>query len=243
MMVFLKFILNWRIIALQCKLLYNVVLVSAVQRESAVSIHISPLSQSPNPPLQAITELLAELPGLYSSFPLAIYFRHGSLSSSSISGYTNMCPRRKCEKKVNFSYTDGNCICWPFQVEGQFFQPPTCRCLGLGGSKHHAGGHSLPDISFLVEYCHDHLSVLHWPLEDSIVLSTAQVKGKSQVPRAPGARSALRVQGQPQTIALWIIESRAMEFVPFHRVLQDLGEIPDCPNPCGAWGFRQSDVI
>ena len=171
-------------------------LVSAVQRESAVSIHISPLSQSANPALQAITELLAELPVLCSSFPLAVYFRHGSLSSSSSSssGYTNMCPRGKCEKKVNFSYTDGNRIGWPFQMEVQFFQPPTCRRLGLGGSKHHAGGHSLPDIGFLIKYCHDHLSVLHWPLEDSIVLSTAQVKGESQVPRAPRARSALRVQ-------------------------------------------------
>ena len=69
-------------------MLYNVVLVSAVeQSESAICIYISPLSWAslPHPlipPLQVITEHRAELPVLYSSFPLAIYVTHGSVYMS-----------------------------------------------------------------------------------------------------------------------------------------------------------------
>ena len=67
-------------------MLYNVVLVSAVQpSESAIYIHVSPPSwtslplPSPIPPISVITEHRAELPVLYSRFPLAIDFTHGSV--------------------------------------------------------------------------------------------------------------------------------------------------------------------
>ena len=71
-------------------------LVSAAQwSESAVCIHISPPSWAclppPIPSLQVITEPRAEPPMLYSRFPLAIYFTHGSvymvLPSSSVVKY------------------------------------------------------------------------------------------------------------------------------------------------------------
>ena len=62
-------------------MLYNIVLVSAIQQgESAVSIYTSPPSSSPplpTPPLEVVTEYRLELSVLYSSFPLAIYFTHG----------------------------------------------------------------------------------------------------------------------------------------------------------------------
>ena len=59
-------------------MLYNVVLVSAVQQsKSAVCIHISPPHNIP--PLLVITEHRAELPVLYGSCPLAICFTHGSV--------------------------------------------------------------------------------------------------------------------------------------------------------------------
>ena len=71
------------------QLLYNGVLISAVQRsESAMCIPISPPSwtslppQPPIPPIQVITERQAELPVLYSRFPLAICFTHGSVYMS-----------------------------------------------------------------------------------------------------------------------------------------------------------------
>jgi len=58
-------------------LLYNVVLVSAVQLESAVSRQMSPPSWTSLPPShptpQGVTEHQAELPASYGSFPLAIY--------------------------------------------------------------------------------------------------------------------------------------------------------------------------
>ena len=64
-------------------LLYNIVLVSAVQWcESARHTHVSlPPSTPPHPipPLQVVTERWAELPVLYSSFPLAICFTCGSV--------------------------------------------------------------------------------------------------------------------------------------------------------------------
>ena len=72
------------------QLLYNVVLVSAVQQsESAICIHISPPSWTslpphtpPIPPTQVKTEHGAELPALYSRLPLAICFTHGSVYMS-----------------------------------------------------------------------------------------------------------------------------------------------------------------
>ena len=58
-------------------MLYNVVLVSAVQQsKSPIRIHISPPHNIP--PLPVITERLAELSVLYGSGPLAIRFTHGS---------------------------------------------------------------------------------------------------------------------------------------------------------------------
>ena len=78
---FLKFIFNWKII------LYNIMLVSAVQQhESVISIHISPPSRAflplPIPPLQVVTEYQAKFPLLYSNFPLTVYFTHGSVYMS-----------------------------------------------------------------------------------------------------------------------------------------------------------------
>ena len=54
-------------------LLYNV--------KSAISIYISPPRPTPPPPTHVvITEHRAELPVLYSSFPLVICFTHGGMS-------------------------------------------------------------------------------------------------------------------------------------------------------------------
>ena len=79
-------------------LLYNVVLVSAVQRsESAICIHISPPSWTslppPHiPPIQVITEHRAEIPVLYRRFPLAICFTHGSINMSILISQFNPLP-------------------------------------------------------------------------------------------------------------------------------------------------------
>ena len=65
--------------------LYNAVLVSVVQqRESALCIHISPPHQVflPPPPPIPPGHHRAELPVLYSSFPLASYFTHESVYMS-----------------------------------------------------------------------------------------------------------------------------------------------------------------
>ena len=65
-------------------LLYNIVLVSAVQDEPAICVHVLPhswLSQHPHPIcVQSILHrALAELPGLYSIFPLSLCFTHASM--------------------------------------------------------------------------------------------------------------------------------------------------------------------
>ena len=67
-------------------MLYKVVLVSALQRESAMYVYVSPLpielpSDSPMP-FQVITERGAEFSGLHSRFPLAIYVTYGSVHMS-----------------------------------------------------------------------------------------------------------------------------------------------------------------
>ena len=68
-------------------MLYNALLVSAVQLKSVIATYISlplwasfPLHQPPahSTPL-VVTECWARLPVLYSSFPLAIYFTHGNV--------------------------------------------------------------------------------------------------------------------------------------------------------------------
>ena len=70
------------------ELLYKVVLVPAVQWVNQLYVYIytlplGPPSYPPAPlPLQAITEHWAELPVLYSSFPLAICLTHGSVYMS-----------------------------------------------------------------------------------------------------------------------------------------------------------------
>ena len=64
----------------EVQLLFNVVFFSAIQwRDSVISIHISPFSVTLLPPLEVITEPQAELPVLYNSFPLALYFTYGSV--------------------------------------------------------------------------------------------------------------------------------------------------------------------
>ena len=64
-------------------LLYNVVLVSAIQHESAISVYIVlPFWASfllPITLLSAITEYQVELPVSYSNFPVAIYFTHDNI--------------------------------------------------------------------------------------------------------------------------------------------------------------------
>ena len=66
------------------KLLYNVVLVSAIQCKSIIMIPTSPL-ESPSPPLllalEVFTEGLAALLGstATSLLPRAVYFTHGSV--------------------------------------------------------------------------------------------------------------------------------------------------------------------
>ena len=70
-------------------MLYNVVLVFTIQQhESAVSIHVppplGPPSRRPIPPLQVITEPQAELPGLHSGFPSAVYVTRGSVYISAL---------------------------------------------------------------------------------------------------------------------------------------------------------------
>ena len=64
-------------------LLYNVVLVSAIQHESAISVYIVPPFWAsfllPITLLNAITEYQVELPVSYSNFPVAIYFTHDNI--------------------------------------------------------------------------------------------------------------------------------------------------------------------
>ena len=77
----------WFFFLIGGKLLYNVVLVSAIQQdESAIIIHISPPSWAslPLPTAshlpQVITECQAGLPILYNNFSPAIHFTHDSVS-------------------------------------------------------------------------------------------------------------------------------------------------------------------
>ena len=83
MMLFL-FFFNWRKTDLQCYVSFSTV----QQCVSAIGIHISPSSRASCPlptlilALYIITEPQAELPVLYSRFPLAIYFMHGSVCMS-----------------------------------------------------------------------------------------------------------------------------------------------------------------
>ena len=61
-------------------MLYGVVLYNSVNQPYVYSFPLEPpCPPSAIPPLQVITEHQAELPVLYSSFPLAIYFTHRSV--------------------------------------------------------------------------------------------------------------------------------------------------------------------
>ena len=83
--VFFKiFIFNWRIIALECCVGFYHTTVRISQKCVCVYIYIPflsslPPTSAPIPPIKVIKEHRAELPVLYSSFPLAIYFTHGSV--------------------------------------------------------------------------------------------------------------------------------------------------------------------
>ena len=79
----LTFFFNWNIIVLQCRVTFC----CTMKRISHIHSYIPPLrppSQGapPNPPLWVITEHGAELPVLFSRFPLAICCTHGSLYMS-----------------------------------------------------------------------------------------------------------------------------------------------------------------
>ena len=67
-------------------MLYNVVLVSAIQKHESAMVYTYPLPlESPShlplhPPLEVVVERQAELPAaLYRNFPSAIYFTHGNM--------------------------------------------------------------------------------------------------------------------------------------------------------------------
>ena len=80
--IYLLFLLEYNCFTMLCQfLLYN--------EESAMCIHISPPSWTSLPPpiippIQVITEQGAELCELYSRFPLAVYFTHGSVFMSNL---------------------------------------------------------------------------------------------------------------------------------------------------------------
>ena len=65
------------------KLLYSVVLVSAMQQcDSAIITRMSPPSPPRFPPFWVITDRQAGLPVPYSNFSPAIYFAHGSVEKA-----------------------------------------------------------------------------------------------------------------------------------------------------------------
>ena len=76
------FFFNWSIIALQCcvSLCYTTKWVGSMY----IYIHSLLSLPPPIPPLQVITEHLAELPVLYSCFPLVICFIQGSVYMSNL---------------------------------------------------------------------------------------------------------------------------------------------------------------
>ena len=73
-----SFSFYWHIIALRCCISF------CCPRESAICVHMSPPSGTSLPPLCVTTEHRAELPMLYSRFPLAICFTRGSIHTSII---------------------------------------------------------------------------------------------------------------------------------------------------------------
>ena len=73
-LMFLNFIFDWRIIALQCCVGFAI-----QQHESAISIHMSPPSLTSLPtPTPGCHRAWAESPVLHSNFPLAICFTYGN---------------------------------------------------------------------------------------------------------------------------------------------------------------------
>ena len=68
-------------------MLYNIVLVSAIQQQESAMVYIcffpleppSHLLSHPIPPLWIVTEHWVELPVSYSKFPLAIYFTYANV--------------------------------------------------------------------------------------------------------------------------------------------------------------------
>ena len=109
------------------QLLYNVVLVSAVQQcESATCTHTSPPSWAslpPSvPPLWGITEHQAELPALHGRFPLAVYFTHGSVNMSVL-------PSVLLSLKENV--TDAQMVALRWAVWGPWGRRPARRCPHL----------------------------------------------------------------------------------------------------------------
>ena len=94
----LKFFLNFLSFLIRIQLLYNVLLVSAVQQsEPTLCMHIFPPSWTSLPPprippLQVITGHQGEPPVLSSRFPLASYLTHSICPSQSPSSFPYLSP-------------------------------------------------------------------------------------------------------------------------------------------------------
>lgn len=101
-----------------------------------------------------------------------------------------------------------------------------------------ARGHPFEDVGVLVQHCERGLAVQSWPLQNCIVLSTAQVEGNTSI--ATVLEVGQHADAKPITL-------RAVKPGAFNDadggVLKDFAEVANDPHSCGTGGLCQGHII
>lgn len=187
----------------------------------------------------------SDIPGIVhnnTNLPCVTFHMRWSFTDRNSESYTGKCPRLGNVAEIARLWALHSALWLRFLG---FHFPPSSRQTPLTWAKvvfacgeAFAWGHPFQDVRVLVQHCEHSLAVQSWPLQNTIVLSTAQVKGNPSVATGFG----VGMQSYAKPVTLGAIKPGALNNINW-CVFEDLAEILNDPHSCGTGGLCQCDII